>query len=384
MALLLRLLVGAIALLWVVQGTRAFRGMSKLPPLADVTPLPDADCPRVSILVAARDEAAKLPEALPTLLAQDYPRYEVIVVDDRSRDATREILDEFSRADKKLKVLHLTDLPNGWLGKPHALATAYGEATGDWLVFSDADVRFAPDLLRRALALVLQRRWDHLTLLGTMDLTGFWEKAVISYFGLGFTLGVEPWRASDPRSRRYLGMGYFQLLRRAAYEAIGTHRRLAMEIVDDMKLGKLVKLGGFRSGVAAANDRIRMRWYEGLRNIVRGTTKNVFAFDDYSIRRVVERVLAVLAVSLLPFVALLLSSGLTRILAAVSVIIGVALHAWCARTARVSWFYGFTHPIGACILCYLLLRGTVVTVRRGGVVWRDTFYSLKDLRKGLV
>ena len=384
MALLLRLLVGAIALLWVVQGTRAFRGMSKLPPLADVTPLPDADCPRVSILVAARDEAAKLPEALPTLLAQDYPRYEVIVVDDRSRDATREILDEFSRADKKLKVLHLTDLPNGWLGKPHALATAYGEATGDWLVFSDADVRFAPDLLRRALALVLQRRWDHLTLLGTMDLTGFWEKAVISYFGLGFTLGVEPWRASDPRSRRYLGMGYFQLLRRAAYEAIGTHRRLAMEIVDDMKLGKLVKLGGFRSGVAAANDRIRMRWYEGLRNIVRGTTKNVFAFDDYSIRRVVERVLAVLAVSLLPFVALLLSSGLTRILAAVSVIIGVALHAWCARTARVSWFYGFTHPVGACILCYLLLHGTVVTVRRGGVVWRDTFYSLKDLRKGLV
>ena len=384
MALLLEMLVGAIALLWVVQGTRAFRGMSKLPPLADVTPLPDADCPRVSILVAARDEAAKLPEALPTLLAQDYPRYEVIVVDDRSRDATREILDEFSRADKKLKVLHLTDLPNGWLGKPHALATAYGEATGDWLVFADADVRFAPDLLRRALALVLQRRWDHLTLLGTMDLTGFWEKAVISYFGLGFTLGVEPWRASDPRSRRYLGMGYFQLLRRAAYEAIGTHRRLAMEIVDDMKLGKLVKLGGFRSGVAAANDRIRMRWYEGLRNIVRGTTKNVFAFDDYSIRRVVERVLAVLAVSLLPFVALLLSSGLTRILAAVSVIIGVALHAWCARTARVSWFYGFTHPIGACILCYLLLRGTVVTVRRGGVVWRDTFYSLKDLRKGLV
>ena len=384
MALLLEMLVGAIALLWVVQGTRAFRGMSKLPPLADVTPLPDADCPRVSILVAARDEAAKLPEALPTLLAQDYPRYEVIVVDDRSRDATREILDEFSRADKKLKVLHLTDLPNGWLGKPHALATAYGEATGDWLVFADADVRFAPDLLRRALALVLQRRWDHLTLLGTMDLTGFWEKAVISYFGLGFTLGVEPWRASDPRSRRYLGMGYFQLLRRAAYEAIGTHRRLAMEIVDDMKLGKLVKLGGFRSGVAAANDRIRMRWYEGLRNIVRGTTKNVFAFDDYSIRRVVERVLAVLAVSLLPFVALLLSSGLTRILAAVSVIIGVALHAWCARTARVSWFYGFTHPIGACILCYLLLHGTVVTVRRGGVVWRDTFYSLKDLRKGLV
>jgi hypothetical protein len=251
-------------------------------------------------------------------------------------------------------------------------------------VFTDADVRFAPDLLRRALALVLEKRWDHLTLMGLMDLGDFWEKTAIIYFAAGFTLGLEPWRVSDPRSRHYLGVGYFQLLRRSTYEAIGAHQRLAMEVVDDMKLGKLVKLGGFRSGVATARERIRLRWYQGLSDIVRGVTKNVFAFNDYSIRRVVERVLTIFTFSLLPFLALLLSSGVTRLFAAVGVILAFTLHAWCARTARVSWLYGFTHPIGACILCYILLHATMVTLRRGGVVWRDTFYSLNELRKGLV
>jgi glycosyltransferase involved in cell wall biosynthesis len=384
MHLILELALGAIALVWVVQGTRAIRGMAKLPRLADVTPLPDTDCPSVSILVAARDEAAKLPRAVATLLAQDYPRYEVIAVDDRSRDATPHILDEFSQKGGNLKVIHIADLPKGWLGKPHALSTAYQEAVGDWLVFADADVRFAPDLLRRALALALEKQWDHLTLVGLMDLAGFWEKTAITYLGLGFTLGVEAWRVSDPHSRRYLGMGYFQLLRRSAYNAVGTHSRLAMEVVDDMKLGKLVKLGGFHSGVAIAEEGIRLRWYEGLGGIVQGSIKNAFAFDDYSVLRVVERVLAILAVSLLPSLAFLLSAGLTRLLAAVSVIVALTVHAWCARKARVSWLYGFTHPIGACIMCYILLHATFITLWQGGVVWRDTFYSLKELRKGLV
>lgn len=102
------------------------------------------------------------------------------------------------------------------------------------------------------------------------------------------------------------------------------------------------------------------------------------------IRRVAQRMLAIIAVSLLPFLALLLGSGLTRFFAAASVIVALMVHAWCARKARVSWLYGFTHPIGAFILCYILLHATILTLWRGGIVWRDTFYSLKELRKGLV
>jgi hypothetical protein len=123
------------------------------------------------------------------------------------------------------------------------------------------------------MALIQQHRWDHLTLLGAVDMVGFWEKVAISYFVTDFILVVQPWRVSNPRSGCYMGIGMFQLVRRSAYETLGTHRRLALEVVDDMKLGKLVKGSGFRSGVTIAGRAVAVRWHAGLRNIIHGTTK---------------------------------------------------------------------------------------------------------------
>ena len=184
----------------------------------------------------------------------DIMQVKVIAVDDRSEDATLEILNNFAQRDTRLKVVHIAELPQGWLGKPHALEMAYRESQGEWLVFTDADVQFAPDLLRRALALMEQERSDHLTLLAGLDLRGFWEPTAVGYLGVCFALGVRPWRVSNPKSRVYMGVGAFQMIRRSTYEAIGTHRGLAMEVLDDMKLGKLVKLNGFRSGVAPSSS----------------------------------------------------------------------------------------------------------------------------------
>lgn len=377
-------LFASIALVWIVQGVRATRGMRRLPHITGVAPSPDADCPRISVLFAARDEAEKLPAALESVLAQDYPDYEVVAADDRSLDATGQILDEFARKHDHLKVVHLAELPEGWIGKPHGLYRAYERSSGEWLVFTDADVHFAPDLLRRAIALAKEKRWDHLTLMGSLDLRGFWEKIGTTYFGVGFLFGVEPWQVHNPRSRRYMGAGYFQLLRRSTYEAIGTHRRLALEIVDDMKLGKLVKLGGFSSGVAGGDERVRVRWHKGLRDIIRGVTKNFFAASNYNILRVSADVLSILAISVSPFLGSLFAHGLARIFAGMAALGAVAVHTWCARNYRISWLYGLTHALGGLIFCYMLLRSTVVTLWRGGVVWRGTFYPLEQLKRGLV
>ena len=377
-------LFGFVTLAWVIGGIRMVAGMARLPRLAQTTPLRDDACPAISILVPARDEAEKLPQALVTLLAQDYPSYEVVVVDDRSTDATPQLLDGFARAHKHLKVIHLTDLPAGWLGKPHALNVAYQHATGDWLVFTDADVRFAPDVLRRALALAQEKDWDHLTLLGLADLEGFWEKSVVSYFVLGFMLGTRAWAASNPRSRAYVGVGSFQLLRRSTYQTIGTHRRLAMEVVDDMKLGKLVKQGGFRSGVGIADDSIRLRWQEGVANIIRGLTKNTFAVFGYRLSRVAGTALGSFVLSILPFLALPFLSGTARLLAVLAAVAAVALHAIAAYGSRVSPLYAITHPLGAAMMIYIVLRSIVVTLWRGGVVWRGTFYPLEQLRRGSI
>jgi len=376
-------LLGCIAAFWVIQGTRTVHGMSRLPRLANVTPSPEADCPYISVIFAARNEAEKLSGALETLLAMDYPRYEVVGVDDRSQDATPQILDQFARASQRLKVVRVTELPPGWLGKPHALERAYEQASGDWLVFTDADVHFAPDSLRRAMALVQEKDLDHLTLIVHVDLKGFWETTAASYFSLGFAFSGQPWRVSKPSSRYYLGVGAFQLLRRSTYQAIGTHRRLALEVVDDMKLGKLVKLGGFRSGVGFAEQMLRVRWHEGLCDMVRGVTKNLFAACGFRMSVALGYIAGTFAASILPFLALLFTTGLPRLLAGVAAIAAMAQHARLIPPP-FSRLYALTHPLGAAVCCYMMARSMVLTLWRGGVIWRGTFYPLEELRRGLV
>jgi hypothetical protein len=375
---------GLIALAWVVQAVRLTLGARRIPRLAAIPPAPDAACPPVSILFTARDEAGKLPRALSTLLALDYPRFHMVAVNDRSTDATPEILEDFARRDSRLTVLHVRELPPGWLGKPHGLSVAAAAARGDWLVFTDADVHFASDVLRRAAALMTARGWDHLTLLVGTEMVGFWERVAVSYFALGFLMFTEAWQVERPESKRYVGVGAFQMLSRACYQAIGTHRRLAMEVVDDVKLGKLVKRGGFRSGVATAETLVRVRWQEGIGNIIRGTTKNFFAGTGYSLAAVLAQLAGILVLSVLPFAALPWLEGPPRLLAAVAVLIASSLHGVAAYMQRASPLYGLTHPLGALILGYMLARSTAVTLWRGGVEWRGTFYPLEDLRRGVV
>src|SRR5262249_30095434 len=144
------LFFGFAAFFWVFHGLRVAYGAVRLPWLKDFAPASDSECPRISILFAARDEEEKLPAALATLANLDYPNLEIIGVDDRSEDATGLILDESAARQTWLKPLHIRELPKGWLGKPHALQKAYEAASGEWLLFTDADVRFQPDVLRRA------------------------------------------------------------------------------------------------------------------------------------------------------------------------------------------------------------------------------------------
>ena len=377
-------LFGLIASFWLTHGIRVAYGAVRLPWIKDFAPASDADCPRISILFAARDEEEKLPAALATLMEIDYPDLEVIAVDDRSQDSTGRILEQFAAAHPRLRVVHITQLPAGWLGKPHALQKAYAASTGDWLLFTDADVRFKHDALRRAIALVKARNLEHLTLMGDVEMVGFWETVLITFFGMAFHIATDPYRVANPHSRAYVGVGAFQLLKRAAYEASGTHRRLAMEVVDDMKLGKIVKQSGFRSSAGVAQDFVVVRWHAGLGNLVRGVTKNFFAGVGYSVPLVAIAVVALLLMNVAPIFGVFFGQGWTRIFAVAAFIIALCFHTGVDIGMRVSPFYAFTHPLGALLFSYMLLRSTVVTLKQGGIIWRDTFYPLEDLKRGVV
>ncbi len=377
-------LFGLIAIFWLTHGLRVAYGAVRLPWIKDFPPAPDSGCPRISILFGARDEEEKLPAALATLMAIDYPNLEVIAVDDRSKDATGGILDEFAATHPRLRVVHVTELPPGWLGKPHALQKAYEASSGEWLLFTDADVRFKPDALRRAIALAKARALEHLTLFGEVEMVGFWETVLLTFFGMAFHIATDPHRVTNPNSRAYLGVGAFQLLKRSAYEASGTHRRLAMEVIDDMKLGKIVKESGFRSGAGVAQEFVSLRWHAGLGNLIRGVTKNFFAGVGYSVPLVVISITGLMLMNVAPFLGLLFGHGWIRIFAAVAFVIALCFHAGVDIGMRASPFYAFTHPLGALLFSYMLLRSTVVTLRQGGIVWRGTFYPLDELKRGAV
>lgn len=377
-------LLGLVAFVWLFFAMDMAIGVPTIPRLRNIAPLRDEHCPSVSILFGARDEAEKLPGALATFLATDYPRYEVIAVDDRSDDETGDILGSAAEKHRQLKIVRVDTLPAGWLGKPYALQRAFDESHGEWLVFTDADVHFAPDLLRRTLALAENKGWEHLTLLGHVEMPTIGEKIVLTFFGLAFTMAVRPWRVSHPKSATYFGVGAFQLIRRSAYEKMGTHRRLAMEVIDDVRLGKLVKLAGIRSGVAFAGAAVSLEWHAGVRNIVRGTTKNFYAAAGFRPWLAGLQVFNLLLVFVFPFLALPFVRGWALGFAGIAAGLAVAAQAGVSIEYEVSPLYAFTHPIGALLLAWMLTRSAVVTLWQGGIVWRGTFYPIEELKRGAV
>jgi glycosyltransferase involved in cell wall biosynthesis len=377
-------LFAAIGCFWLFYGLHVAYGGLRMPRIKDSPPTADGDCPGISLIFAARDEQHKLPRALVTLGAIDYPNLEIIGVDDRSRDATPRILADFAQAHNRFRAVHVTELPHNWLGKPHALQKGYENSSGEWLLFTDADVRFTPDVLRRAITLVTQRGLDHLTLFGDVEMVGFWEKVLITFFGLAFHFATDPQRVSNPQAWNYVGVGAFQLVRRSAYEVAGTHRRLAMEVVDDMKLGKIVKRAGFRSCVGLAENAVTIRWHEGLGNLVHGVTKNFFAAAGFSLTKVLLGVTGLLLLNVAPFVAVIVGHGWIRALAAASSVIALGMLGGVDVVMRVSPLYALTLPLGAVLYCYMLVRSTIVTLSLGGVNWRDTFYPLDELKRGMV
>ena len=378
------ILLGAIAAVWLFEAIDIGFGVPSLIALADAKPLDDAHCPSVSILFAARDEDEKLASALGGFLALDYPHYEVVAVDDRSEDATPQILADAAAKDSRLKPVRVDSLPAGWLGKPHGLEKAYECSTGEWLVFTDADVHFEPDLLRRAVALAERERLDHLTLLGRAEMFTVGEKIAMTFFGLAFLMATRPWQVSKATSRYYVGVGSFQMVRRNAYVAMGTHKKLAMEVVDDIKLGKVVKDAGFRSGVAKGGNAVSVHWHSGVANIVRGTTKNFYAATGFRLWVAFAQMFSLVALCVLPWVALPFVHGWARAFAAFSVLIPIIAQGGAALEFGVSPLYALTHPIGALIMAWMLANSTIVTLRQGGIVWRGTFYPIEELKKGVV
>jgi hypothetical protein len=385
--LLNALLTGGLFIAWLVGLGLLIWGHRRIyPPLAE-TPMPSSaldSLPTLSILVPACNEAGTIVRAMRSLLALRYPCFEVIAVDDRSTDETGAILERLAADDARLRVLHVTQLPPGWLGKNHALQAAADEAKGEWLLFTDADVVFAPDALRRAVAYACLHRIDHLAVSPRCETRGFWEKLFVSYFGLMFSFRVRPWEVADPKKSAHVGLGAFNLVRASAYRQIGGHRALPMEVIDDVKLGKVLKRGGFRAALLDGGGMLSVRWVVGLRGVLNSVDKNAFAGFDYKPLPMLASVFGLALTTLYPPIALFLLSGPARWLA-VGTLLAMMLGAqMMRRVASAGAWYGLAYPLASLILIFIILRSAFRAYRQGGVVWRGTLYPLDELKKGVV
>lgn len=380
-----------LAVAWFSRIVDAALGM---PSVADVSrpewdrnPASPAGNPRVSIIVPARNEEATIGQALQTLLSLDYPSYEVIAVDDRSTDRTGEIMERVahtSSAQPKLRVIHHDELPPGWLGKTHAMWTAANLATGDWLLFTDADVLFKPDSLRRALAYAEAEPADHVVLFPRMIMKRPGEYMMIAFFQTMFMFGHRPWKVADPSTDDHMGVGAFNLVRRRVYDAVGTYQALRMEVLDDMKLGKVVKKAGFAQRNVFGGDLISIRWAHGAFGIVNNLTKNFFAVLSFQLWRTLLSVIGLAFLNFGPFLGIWFAHGWARVPYAIALGSLFLIYIGISWRSSVPPYYFLLHPISTALFIYTLLRSTCLTLWNDGIVWRGTKYPLEELRKGMV
>jgi len=378
-----------LAALWVTRVGDAATGMRTISDIASPAwdrPAPSRP-PRVSIIVPARDEEEQIESGLRSLVQLDWPSYEVLAIDDRSTDRTPQIMEHVARehdAQHRLQIIRIGDLPAGWLGKPHAMWIAAQQATGDYLLFTDADIVFHPESLRRAMAYALETDADHLVVFPTHVDWSFSKKVMLAGFNVLFVFGHRPWKTADPTSRDHIGVGAFNLVKRSAYEQIGTFEALKMEIIEDMRLGKLIKDAGLKQRNVLGKDLLLLPWGSGAIHIINNLTKNFFALMHFSVRRALGACFLLFLFNVVPFLGVWLAPGLAKVPFAIALFAIFCMYVGMSWTSPIWPQYFLLHPISAGLLIYTMFRSMIATLRHNGVIWRGTHYPLAELRRGLV
>ena len=287
-------------------------------------------------------------------------------------------------SNPSLNVIHIDSLPAGWLGKNHALWVGSKQATGDYLLFTDADIIMEPTVVTRAVTYMECNHLDHLAATPSMQM----PTTLLGMFGVSFmvifALFSRPWKAKDPKSRFHIGIGAFNIVRTETYRHVGGHKTIRLRPDDDIKLGKILKKNGFRQGVAYAPDFLAVEWYASITEVIKGLEKNTFSGADYSILMVVSGAASQILFSLWPFAALFLTSGVTWDMNLAVILLSLILYADCARFHHSRVWHAIGYPVATTLFAVIMMRTMILNLVQGGIYWRGTFYSLKELKANKV
>jgi hypothetical protein len=379
-----------LALGWLWQAIAALRGIPTLPDLArSRAPLPDLEAskgPGVTVIVPACNEEESIEATLRSLLASTGVRLQIVAIDDRSTDRTGERMDAVASAaltaggPHTLEVIHNCELPPGWMGKAHALALGARRARAQWLLFTDGDMQFDARAVALGLGYALAARADHVVLLFTLELESIAEAAVFAAFQALSGWNFRLWKVADPKARDFFGAGGFNLVRRAVYEQVGGFEGLRMEVVEDLRLGWKIKRAGFAQRIVTGTGLVNIRWINGALGIVGLLEKNGFAAVRYSVGLALVAFVGFGAQIVLPLAALVIG-GCTAVAGVLTYAFIALTYAANRRVTQVSPWVAMLFAPATGILLFAFVRSMVLTIRRGGVVWRGTLYPLDELRR---
>jgi hypothetical protein len=379
------LFVGTAALFLVMTSATLFhlQWARRLPKLADLRTAErygaNGSPVQCSVIVAARDEESRIEDTVRHLLAQRDVRLEVIVIDDRSTDRTGEILGRLSQHDDRLRTQRVHELPAGWLGKCYACHLGAASARGNWILFTDADCWLKPDVIARALRVAEREEADHVTLTPGIGATGLGARA----WHLAFLITLANWFSGVNRDRQksYLGMGAFNLVRASAYRECGGYEALRLTVLDDVRLGLLLRRAGKRTRGYIGGSDTECHWGTTVGGMIQVMEKNYFAAMDFRLAVALAAGLGGMLFWCIAIVGLFTGStagvaaGLGMLTLSVPAYVIARRLGWGATSALLT-------PLVFPLLFYAMLKSTWVTTRQGGVSWRNTFYSLEELRVG--
>lgn len=378
---------GVLALIAVLRHGILTLAIKKMRFLTPSSPRIEKDFPFLSIIVPAKDEAHGIRACVDALLAQSYPRFEIIVVDDRSADGTADIVEEIARRDSRVRLERVRDLPAGWTGKTHALDQAQRSAKGEWLLFVDADTILEPCCATVALFDAIDHRVDLESLLPALEARSFWEFAVQPFASACLMVLFPIDRVNRPH---HVDMGFangqFILIRRSAYDQIGGHRAVRDKFVEDIHLGRLIRRAGLGLRVVMGRDVAKVRMYSNLSAIVKGWSRILYSAVDFRPAKLVALLVATTVFSVLSYV-MVAGFGWAFLLGArgvfVETMLALALVHQLAQTTIMARLYRLSASslwclplriIGVAVTLWILVR-TIILCRTHQVSWRGDLYT---------
>ena len=368
-------------LIWWLMYGRFVMTIFSLTDIGDIDINEPGHWPRLSLIIPACNEADTIEPAILSMLEQDYTDMEIILVNDRSDDNTGEIIDSLAN-DSRIKALHIDTLPENWLGKVHAQSVALPHATGDWILFTDADIHFEQGALKKAVSYVMHKQADHLALMPNVVTRSYWLEVIIRTFGLLFLINTKVHELEREDTQAVIGVGAFNLVKKSVLDKSDGIEWLRMEVADDVGMGLLVKRAEGRSVFAMAKSLLSVEWYPSIRSMFIGLEKNLFgAGAHYQITRLLILVFSMWLMVFSPFILIAkdyhqwvsLFAWLTLLWLPVLMIVG-------KMTSGAKLSMGLLTPVGQLVISLMMLHSGIMCLRRDGIVWRGTLYSLDNLK----